>query len=99
MCRPVEDTCQGEPSMADVQITCNNRQPHQNPDEGITHLGNLERRWTLQQVIDLIEARTNTYFTLVDGNRADIHVVNGPHGKYLRSHAEGRLDNNLLALP
>ena len=25
--------------MADVQVTCINKQPHQNPHEGITHLG------------------------------------------------------------
>ena len=69
--------------MADVQVTCINKQPRNNPHEGITHLGNLTGKWTRQQVIDWIEAKANTFFTVVKGKRADIGVVNGANGKYL----------------
>jgi hypothetical protein len=56
-------------------------------------------KWTRQQVIESIEAKTNTFFTLVGGNRADIGVVNGPNGKYVRTYADGKYNDNLLALP
>lgn len=85
--------------MADARVTCINKLPRENTHEGITHLGGHNWRWTRQQVIDSIEARTNTFHTLVGGNRAEVGVVNGAHGKYLRTHADGKWNDNLLALP
>lgn len=87
--------------MADVHVTCINKQPRNNPHEGIAHLGNPEAnwKWTRQQVIDSIEAGTNTSFTMVDGNRGDIGVANGLNGKYLRTNADGKWNDNLLSLP
>lgn len=85
--------------MADVQVTCINKIPRNNPHEGITHLGNSTGKWTRQSVIDWIEARTHTFYTYVDGKRADIGVVDGPNGKYLRTYADGYYNDNLLALP
>lgn len=84
--------------MTDVQVTCINKQPRENPYEGITHLGNSTGKWTRKDVIDWIEAKTHTFFTQVDGKRADIGVVNGPTGKYLRTYADGVWNDNLLAL-
>jgi hypothetical protein len=55
--------------------------------------------WTKQEVIRSIEAGTNTFHTNVKGNRAEVGVVNGPNGKYLRTHADGHYNDNLLALP
>jgi hypothetical protein len=69
--------------MADVQVTCINKQPRNDPYEGITHLGGATWHWTRQQVIDSIEAKTNTF----------------PNGKYLRTYADGEWNDNLLALP
>jgi hypothetical protein len=88
--------------MADVLVTCINKQPRHNPHEGITHLGGTGGtgwRWTRQQVIDSINAKTNTFYTLVDGNRGDIGVVNGPNGPYVRTYADGQWNDNLLSLP
>jgi hypothetical protein len=86
--------------MADVQVTCINKEPRNNPHEGITHLGNPAGnwKWTRQQVIDSINAGSNTFFTHVDGKRADIALVNGPNGQYVRTHADGQWNDNLLAL-
>jgi hypothetical protein len=84
--------------MADARVTCVNKQPRQNPHEGITHLGGEGWHWTRQQVIDSIENATNTFHTLVNGNRADVGVVDGPTGKYLRTRADGKWNDNLLAL-
>jgi hypothetical protein len=85
--------------MADVQVTCINKQPRQNPHEGITHLGGNGWRWTRQQVIDSINAKTNTFYTFVYGTRANVGVVNGTNGQYLRTYADGQWNDNLLALP
>lgn len=85
--------------MAHVQVRCVNKQPRQDPHHGITHLGGQGWKWTRQQVVDSINARTNSFFTLVGGNRADVGVVDGPNGQYVRTHADGKWNDNLLALP
>ena len=85
--------------MSDVQVTCINKQPRDSTHEGITHLGGSGWHWPRKQVIDSIEAKTNTFFTKVAGNRGDIGVVNGPNGKYLRTYADGKWNDNLLSLP
>lgn len=88
--------------MADVRVSCINKQPRNDPYEGITHLGGTAGggwKQTRQQVIAAIEAKTDTYFTLVNGNRGNIGVVNGASGKYLRTYADGKWNDNLLSLP
>ncbi len=85
--------------MADVQVTCINKTPRNNTHEGITHLGGSGWKWTRQQVIDSINAKTNTFYTRVNGNRAEIGVVDGINGQYLRTYADGKWNDNLLALP
>ncbi len=85
--------------MADVQVKCINKVPRNNPHEGITHLGGDGWKWPREQVINSIEEKTNTFYTLVRGNRGDIGVVQGPNGKYLRTYADGKWNDNLLALP
>lgn len=84
--------------MADAQVTCINKLPRNNTHEGITHLGGAGWKWTRQQVIDSIEAKSNTFYTLVGGKRANLEVVKGPTGKYVRTHADGKWNDNLLAL-
>jgi len=85
--------------VSDVQVTCINKQPRNNTHEGITHLGGGTWKWTRQQVIDSIKAGTNTFYTYVNGKRADVGVVNGPTGDYVRTYADGYYNDNLLALP
>lgn len=84
--------------MADVWVQCINKPQRDSRHEAITHLGGSGWRWTAAQVIASIEAQSNTFYTLVNGKRASIGVVNGPYGKYLRSHADGTWNDNLLAL-
>ena len=88
--------------MATVLVTCINKLPRNNPFEGITHLGGSGGggwKWPRQQVIDSINSGTNSFYTFVDGKRADIAVINGANGSYLRTHADGTWNDNLLALP
>jgi hypothetical protein len=46
-----------------------------------------------------MQAGTNSFFTLVNCKRADLVVVSGETGKYVRTHADGYYNNDLLALP
>lgn len=85
--------------MADVQVTCINKQPRDNPHEGITYLGGATWKWTRQQMVDSINSGSNTFYTLVNGKRAEVGVVKGPNGQYVRTHADGYWNDNLLALP
>ena len=88
--------------MPDVQVTCINKQPRQNPHEGITHLGGPGGggwRLTREEVIDLVKRDIDTFYTSVNGKRADVAIVHGPNGDYLRTHADGYWNDNLLALP
>jgi hypothetical protein len=83
--------------MADVQVTCVDRVG--GAHEHITQLGGASWKWTVQQVVTSIENGTNSFYTLVGGKRADVGVIKGQNGKYLRTHADGYWNDNLLALP
>jgi len=85
--------------MADAQVTCINKLPRNDTHEGITHLGGSTWKWTRLQVITSIEQGTNTFYTMVNNKRANVGVVDGPNGKYVRTHADGYYNDNLLALP
>lgn len=85
--------------MADARVTCINKLNRDSKHEGITHLGGDDWRWTRQQVIDSINTKTNTFYTLVNGKRADVGVVNGSNGSFVRTYADGVWNDNLLALP
>ena len=73
--------------MADVQVTCITKPHPQSPHEHITHIGNpaANWKWTREQVIASIEAKTNTFYVLDPrtGKRADVGVVY-PGGAGLR---------------
>lgn len=85
--------------MTDLRVQCINKVHHQDPHQGITHLGGATWRWTRLEVITSIEHRTSTFHTLANGRRAEVGVVSGPTGKYVRTHADGVWTDNLLALP
>jgi hypothetical protein len=88
--------------MADAQITCIVKPYPQSPHEHITHVGNPPQWvWTREQVIASIDAKTNTFFVRDPntGKRSEVGVVVEPRkAPYLRTHADGNWDNNLLSL-
>ena len=91
--------------MADCQVTCIVKPNAQSRHEHITHLGNnsIGNRWIWKRedVIASIEAKSNTFFVLdpVSKKRSDVGVVRET-GKlpYVRTHADGNWNNNLLSL-
>lgn len=88
--------------MADLQVTCITRLmvdvPH--PHAGITHLGGENWLLSRAEVIRAIRAGTDSFYTLVDGKRADVRVRSGylNHPDFVQTEADGRWTNNLLAL-
>ena len=89
--------------MPDVQVTCITKSSSQGGHEHITHLGakSGQWKWTREQVITSIEAKTNTFYVMdASGKRADVGVVR-PTGQapYVRTYADRVWTDNLLALP
>jgi hypothetical protein len=54
---------------------------------------------TAADVISRINRKTDTFYTMVNGNRGNIGVVNDANGPYLRTYADGKWNDNLLSLP
>jgi hypothetical protein len=88
--------------MADARVTCITKLDRESRYEHITHLGGPTWKWTREQVIASIDAGTNT-FHVVDahGHRSEVGVVDPGNGRarYVRTHANGHWNDNLLALP
>lgn len=73
-------------------------------DQGdITALCNPSEWWSPRQKDDAIsdiELKTHSYYVpWSDGTKTDIHVANGPTGKYLRTDKDSTTRNNLDDLP
>jgi uncharacterized protein DUF3892 len=85
--------------MADLQVTCINKQPRNDTHEGITHLGGNGWRHTRGEIVFNIDNGVHTYYTLVNGRRAEVKTRNGQNGKYVQTVADGYWTDNLLAMP
>jgi hypothetical protein len=89
--------------MADVQVTCITKPHPLSPHEHITHLGNpvVGWKWSREEVIASIDAGTNTFFVKdpYTGKRSEVAVVRPTSREaYLRTHADGDWNDNLLSL-
>jgi hypothetical protein len=94
--------------MAEYQVTCINKRDRMSSHEHITHIGNVTNppadRWRLtrEEAIRRIDAKTDAFYTIdrTTGSRVYIGVVRET-GKnpFLRTYADGKWNDNLLALP
>ncbi len=90
--------------MTEHQITCVNKPHRLSPHEHITHIGNTEGNWriTREDAISRIDSKQAAFFTVerATGNKVYVGVVRGDGNKapYLRTHADGKWNDNLLAL-
>lgn len=89
--------------MGNYQVTCINKPDRFSSHDHITHIGNIQANWkiTRESAIDRIDSGQDSFYT-VDartGNQVQIGVVRET-GKlpYLRTHADGKWNDNLLAL-
>lgn len=88
-----------------AQISCVNKQPRNDPHLRISHVGGVNDqgqrwKWTTDQAIAAIEARTHTFYVMAGGRRADVIVAVSVAGnKYLKTTADDTRVDNLLSLP
>lgn len=89
--------------MADLRITHIRKKDRTSSHEHITHAGNPPNWfWTREEIIKSIDNKTNTFFVLDSktGKRSDVGVVRPTYSSpYLRTHADGVWNDNLLSLP
>ena len=89
----------------DLNIDCINKTDRYNPHERILYVGGFNpgasTRWkiTQQQAISYIENREHTFYTMVNGNRANVIVATHNGNKYIKTVNDGDQPNNLLSLP
>ncbi|MDP1598719.1 DUF3892 domain-containing protein [Phenylobacterium sp.] len=85
--------------MSDLQVTCINKTPRNDPHQGITYLGGAGFKYSRQQVVDFINGRIHTFYTKTNGVRAEIGVNGNAPNQWVQTYADKQWNNNLLALP
>lgn len=88
--------------MKEYLVNCITKPNRESRHEHITHIGNADGSWRLtrESAIQRIESKQESFYTY-DGattRKAYVGVVReaGKH-PYLRTHADGQWNNNLLA--
>lgn len=85
--------------MADLQVTCV-VPDSRDADQRIDAVGGVGFHHPIDDAIQNIENWVHSYWTRVDGRRAEIQVRQRSNGrKYLKTDADSYEPNNLLALP
>jgi hypothetical protein len=89
--------------MGEFEVTCINKPNRESRHEHITHIGNTAGQWrmTREEAISRIDAKRDSFYTVdrYTGNRMYIGVVRETNkGPFLRTHADGKWNDNLLAL-
>ena len=90
--------------MNEFEVTCINKPHRMSAHEHITHIGNTANNWrmTREEAIRRIETQQEAFYTIdrTTGRKMYIGVVRGDGMKaaYLRTHADGKWSDNLLAL-
>jgi hypothetical protein len=88
--------------MKEYQVTCVTKPNRFSTHEHITHIGNISDKWmiTRELAIQKIESKWEAFYTVdrTSGRKMYIGVVREP-GKlpYLRTHADRKWNDNLLA--
>lgn len=88
--------------MKEFEVNCINKPNRQSSYEHITHIGNTYANWRLtrESAIERIDKGEEKFYTVdkSTGKRAYIGVVreSGKH-PYLRTYADGKWNDNLLA--
>lgn len=90
--------------MNEYEVNAINKSHRQSSHEHITHIGNNNNDWrmTREAAIQSIESKQNAFYTMdrTTGEKVFIGVVRET-GKvpFLRTYANGKWNDNLLALP
>jgi hypothetical protein len=87
----------------EYEVNCITKPNRESRHEHITHVGNTSIGWQLsrEEAIRRIEGKQELYYTIdrTTGRKVYIGVVNegGLKAPYLRTHADGKWNDNLLA--
>lgn len=88
--------------MSEYKVNCVTKPDRFSTHEHITHIGNIDDKWRLtrESAIQRIDSKRDAFYTVetITGKRAYVGVVR-EFGKppYLRTHADGKSNDNLLA--
>ena len=88
--------------MSEFEVNCITKPNRESRHEHITHIGNTNTGWQLtrEEAIRRIESKQESYYTIdrQTARRVYVGVVReaGKH-PYLRTHADGKWNDNLLA--
>ena len=87
----------------EYEVTCITKPDRFSQHEHITHIGSVTGNWKLtrESAIKQIESKQAVFYTVdkSTGRKAYVGVVHGDGAKapYLRTHADGKWNDNLLA--
>jgi hypothetical protein len=90
--------------MKEFEVTCVNKPDRSSAHEHITHIGNVAAQWRLtrESAIKKIDLKEEAFYTIdrSTGKKVYVQVVRGDGNKapYLRTYADGKWLDNLLAL-
>jgi hypothetical protein len=90
--------------MKEYEVNCVSKPNRSSPHEHITHIGYTGNKWRLtrEAAITRIDSGAEAFYTVdkATGKRAYIGVVRqAGKAPYLRTHADGKWNDNLLAQP
>jgi hypothetical protein len=88
----------------EYHVNCIRKPDRQSRHEHITHIGNTQQAWLLtrESAIRRIDSGEAAFYTIDDttGKKMYIAVVReAGKAPYLRTHADGKFNDNLLAQP
>jgi hypothetical protein len=86
-------------SMAEFQVTCIRKRDRYNAHERIEGIGGSGWYKLEDDVIDEIEAGTNSYVVRAGGHTVAVVVAVHSGRKYLKTEPDGYSPDNLLSLP
>lgn len=89
--------------MNEFEVTCITKPNRFSPHEHITHIGNIARGWRLtrEEAIRRIEGNLEAFYTVDWGTGRKVYVGVVRETRkvpYLRTYADGKWNDNLLAL-
>jgi hypothetical protein len=88
--------------MAEFEVNCITKPDRESRHEHITHIGNSTNGWKLtrEAAIGRIESKEESYYTVDNQTSRKVYIgVVREAGKapFLRTHADGKWNDNLLA--
>jgi hypothetical protein len=88
--------------MSEFHVTCITKPNRESRHEHITHIGSIKDNWQLtrEDAIRRIDSNTDSFYTVdrTTGRRVYVGVVReAGKAPYLRTHADGKWNDNLLA--